>query len=213
MDYLKTIGINAKKAFEDLKGVKHKKIKKVLENYNQSLLKNTTKIIRENLKDVKNVKRKHLVDRLILNKKIRFRTSMIDNFDKVGIINNISLHGKYNISSTISIDDIRVKDQLISVKGGDIVWSIGEITDTDVTLRHFKRGTNEILAKKSIQKNTLKNYRLLYEDVPVYNILNNDSDLEKINMIWKRVNNYKSLSNLGKEILEYISKGFLKEKI
>ena len=69
MDYLKTIGINAKKAFEDLRGVKHKKIKKVLENYNQSLLKNTNKIIRENLKDVKNVKRKHLVDRLILNKK------------------------------------------------------------------------------------------------------------------------------------------------
>ena len=56
-------------AFEDLKGVKHKKIKKVLENYNQSLLKNTNKIIKENLKDVKNVKRKHLVDRLILNKK------------------------------------------------------------------------------------------------------------------------------------------------
>ena len=69
MDYLKTIGINAKKAFEDLRGVKHKKIKKVLENYNQSLLKNTNKIIRENLKDVKSVKRKHLVDRLILNKK------------------------------------------------------------------------------------------------------------------------------------------------
>ncbi len=69
MDYLKKIGINAKKAFEDLRGVKHKKIKKVLENYNQSLLKNTNKIIRENLKDVKNVKRKHLVDRLVLNKK------------------------------------------------------------------------------------------------------------------------------------------------
>ena len=69
MKYLKSIGTNAKKAFEDLKGVKHKKIKKVLEGYNQSLLKNTNKIIRENLKDVKNVKRKHLVDRLILNKK------------------------------------------------------------------------------------------------------------------------------------------------
>ena len=38
MNYLKSIGKNAKKAFEDLK-------------------------------DVKNVKRKHLVDRLILNKK------------------------------------------------------------------------------------------------------------------------------------------------
>ena len=69
MNYLEQIGKNAKKAFEDLKDVKHKKIKKVLDNYNQSLKKNTNKIIKENLKDVKNVKRKNLVDRLILNKK------------------------------------------------------------------------------------------------------------------------------------------------
>ncbi len=69
MTYLETIGKNARKAFEDLKDVKHTKIKKVLENYNQSLLKNTNIIIKENLKDVKNVKRKHLVDRLIINKK------------------------------------------------------------------------------------------------------------------------------------------------
>ena len=58
MSYLETIGKNAKKAFEDLKGIKHKKIKKVLDNYNQSLLNNTNTIIKENLKDVKNVKRK-----------------------------------------------------------------------------------------------------------------------------------------------------------
>ena len=44
MNYLESIGKNAKKAFEDLKEVKHKKIKKVLENYNQSLLKNTNQI-------------------------------------------------------------------------------------------------------------------------------------------------------------------------
>ena len=69
MSYLESIGKSAKKAFEDLKGVKHKKIKKVLENYNQSLLKNTNKLIKENSKDVKNVKRKYLIDRLILNKK------------------------------------------------------------------------------------------------------------------------------------------------
>ena len=55
MNYLETVGKNAKKAFEDLKDVKHKKIKKVLDNYNQSLLKNSNKIIRENLKDVKKV--------------------------------------------------------------------------------------------------------------------------------------------------------------
>ena len=46
MNYLETIGKNAKKAFEHLKNVKHKKIKKVLENYNQSLLKNTNRIIK-----------------------------------------------------------------------------------------------------------------------------------------------------------------------
>ena len=50
MNYLEQIGKNAKKAFEDLKVVKHKKIKKVLENYNQSLKKNISKIIKENLK-------------------------------------------------------------------------------------------------------------------------------------------------------------------
>ena len=69
MNYLEKIGKDAKKAFEDLKTIKHKKIKKVLENYNKSLLDNKRKIIKENHKDVKNVKRKHLVDRLILNEK------------------------------------------------------------------------------------------------------------------------------------------------
>ena len=69
MRYLDNIGKNAKKAFEDLKAVKHNKIKKVLENYNKSLLDNKRKIIKENHRDVKNIKRKHLVDRLMLNEK------------------------------------------------------------------------------------------------------------------------------------------------
>ena len=69
MSYLENIGKNAKKAFKDLKGVKHSKIKKVLENYNKSLLNNKHKIIKENYKDVKNAKRKHFIDRLILNEK------------------------------------------------------------------------------------------------------------------------------------------------
>ena len=103
MNYLESIGKNAKKAFEDLKGVSHKKIKKVLENYNQSLLNNKNKIIRENLKDVKDVKRKHLVDRLILNEKridgIRHSINEIAKFkDPVGRVletwqrpNNLSI--------------------------------------------------------------------------------------------------------------------------
>ena len=91
MSYLENIGKNAKKAFEDLKNVKHAKIKKVLENYNKSLKKNKKRIIKENLKDVRNVKRKHLVDRLILNDKriegIRHSINEIKKFkDPIGKI-------------------------------------------------------------------------------------------------------------------------------
>ena len=84
MSYLENIGKNSKKAFEDLKAVKHDKIKKILENYNKSLLLNKQKIIRENKKDIKNVKRKNLVDRLILNESridgIRHSINEITNF-------------------------------------------------------------------------------------------------------------------------------------
>ena len=84
MNYLQKIGKNAKKAFEDLKAIKHIKIKKVLEDYNKSLLVNKKKVIKENHKDVKNVKRKHLVDRLILNEKrieeIRYSINQIAKF-------------------------------------------------------------------------------------------------------------------------------------
>jgi glutamate-5-semialdehyde dehydrogenase len=67
MKYLKRIGINSKKAFEHLSNVNHKLIASVLEDYNKNIQKNKTRLIRENIKDIKNVKRKHLVDRLILN--------------------------------------------------------------------------------------------------------------------------------------------------
>ena len=84
MNYLKKIGKNAKIAFEDLKNINHSKIKKILENYNKSLLINKKKILLENQKDVKNVRRKNLVDRLILNDKriegIRYSINEISKF-------------------------------------------------------------------------------------------------------------------------------------
>ena len=69
MQYLNKIGVNAKRAFENLNKTNHKKIKKVLESYNRSILVNKRGIIKENLKDVKSSKRKGLIDRLILNEK------------------------------------------------------------------------------------------------------------------------------------------------
>ena len=87
MSYLENIGKKSKKAFEDLKTIKHEKIKKVLESYNKSLLINKQKIIRENKSDIKNVKRNNLVDRLILNDKridgIRHSINEIANFKRL----------------------------------------------------------------------------------------------------------------------------------
>ena len=74
MQYLNKIGVNAKRAFENLNKTNHKKIKKVLESYNRSILINKKKIIKENLKDVRSSKRKGLIDRLILE--INKRTSV-----------------------------------------------------------------------------------------------------------------------------------------
>ncbi|KPU82062.1 gamma-glutamyl phosphate reductase [SAR11 cluster bacterium PRT-SC02] len=69
MKYLKKIGKNSRIAFEKLKKVDHKIIKRVLQNYNKKILENKKMIIKENSKDVKNIKRKNLIDRLLLNEK------------------------------------------------------------------------------------------------------------------------------------------------
>jgi len=69
MKKLKLIGLNAKKAFSRLKNLESKKIDKVLLKYNQLLSENKKQILQENLKDIRAVKRKHLIDRLILDEK------------------------------------------------------------------------------------------------------------------------------------------------
>ena len=67
MQYLNNIGIKAKKAFENLKKVDHNRIQKTLGDYASLLKLNESKIIKENLKDIKKAKRKNLIDRLILD--------------------------------------------------------------------------------------------------------------------------------------------------
>jgi len=73
------IGKKSKQAFENLKKTSHKKINKTLEDYIKFISKNKKRIIQENKKDVKKLKRKNMLDRLILNEK------KID-----GIINSIN---------------------------------------------------------------------------------------------------------------------------
>ena len=83
MKYLENIGIKAKKAFENLKKVKHHRIQKTLREYGRLLKKNKSRIIKENLKDLKKVKRKNLIDRLILDKnKINSIKTTVENIKK-----------------------------------------------------------------------------------------------------------------------------------
>ena len=63
------IGQKSKKALENLKRIKHKKINKALNDFINLILHNKKEIISENAKDVKNLKRKKVLDRLILNEK------------------------------------------------------------------------------------------------------------------------------------------------
>ncbi len=73
------MGQKSKLAFENLKKINHKKINKTLEDYIKLISLNKKRIIKENEKDVKNLKRHNVLDRLILNEK------KID-----GIINSIN---------------------------------------------------------------------------------------------------------------------------
>ena len=167
MRYLENIGKNAKKAFEDLKNIKHSKIKKVLENYNKSLLKNKKNIIKENQKDVKSVKRKHLVDRLILNDKriedIRHSVNQIAKFkDPVGQI----------------IEQWRRPNKLIIRKVSTPIGVIGVIYESrpnvtaDVASLCIKSGNCSILRGGSEAFNSNKILANLFRDVLQKNNIN-----------------------------------------
>ena len=167
MNYLENIGINAKKAFEDLKKVKHQRIKKVLEDYNKALLKNRKNIIRENLKDVKSVKRKHLVDRLILNEKriegIRFSINQIAKFkDPIGkVIEQWQRPNKLNIKK-ISTP--------IGVIG--VIYESRPNVTADVAALCLKSGNCSILRGGSEAFNTNKLLANLFRNVLKKNSIN-----------------------------------------
>ena len=69
MKKIKQIGIRSRRALIAISEMNSKKINKVLSDYNYLLLKNKKIIIRENQKDLKSLKRKHFIDRLMLNEK------------------------------------------------------------------------------------------------------------------------------------------------
>jgi glutamate-5-semialdehyde dehydrogenase len=192
MNYLENIGKNAKKAFKDLKKVKHNKIKKVLENYNKSLLDNKKKIIQENRKDVKNAKRKHLVDRLILNEKriesIRHSINEIAKFkNPVGrILENWKRPNKLNIKKVSTP---------IGVIG--VIYESRPNVTADVAALCLKSGNCSILRGGSEAINSNKILANLFREVLQKNKMNKNcvqfienTDRKIVDNLLSKMSNY-----------------------
>ena len=69
MKKINLIGANAKKALLVFNKISSAQINKVLSNFSQLIQKNKKQINKKNSIDVKNMIRKHIVDRLVLNEK------------------------------------------------------------------------------------------------------------------------------------------------
>jgi len=192
MSYLENIGKNAKKAFENLKTVKHNKIKKVLENYNKSLLNNKKKIIKENHKDLKNIKRKHLVDRLILNEKriegMRHSINEIARFkNPIGqILETWKRPNKLNIKKVSTP---------IGVIG--VIYESRPNVTADVAALCLKSGNCSILRGGSEAMNSNKILANLFRDVLQKNKINKNcvqfienKDRKIVDNLLSKMNNY-----------------------
>ena len=192
MNYLQTIGKNARKAFEDIKTVKHKKIIKVLDNYNKSLNFNKKKIIKENLRDIKNVKRKHLVDRLILNEKrldgIRHSINEIAKFkDPLG-----NVLQKWKRPNKLTIKKISTPIGIVGV----IYESRPNVT-ADVAALCLKSGNCSILRGGSEAFNSNKLLANLFRDSLAKNNINKNcvqfiekKDRKVVDFLLSKMNKY-----------------------
>jgi glutamate-5-semialdehyde dehydrogenase len=192
MKYLEKIGLNAKKAFKELKSIKHNKIKLVLNNYNTEIIKNKKKIIKENLKDIKNVKRKHLVDRLILNEKridgIRHSINEIAKFkDPLG-----NVLQKWQRPNKLTIKKISTPIGIIGV----IYESRPNVT-ADVAALCLKSGNCSILRGGSEAFNSNKLLANLFRDSLAKNNINKNcvqfiekKDRKVVDFLLSKMNKY-----------------------
>ena len=192
MNYLENIGKNSKKAFENLKSVKHDKIKKVLESYNKSLLINKQKIIRENQKDLKNAIRKNLIDRLVLNEKriegIRHSINEIYNFkNPIGqILETWKRPNKLNIKKVSTP---------IGVIG--VIYESRPNVTADVAALCLKSGNCSILRGGSEAINSNKILAHLFREALQKNKINkncvqfiNSRDRKIVDNLLSKMNNY-----------------------
>ena len=193
MQYLKKIGKNARKAFEDLKTVNHNKIKKVLDNYNKALQINKKRIIKENQKDVRNIKRKHFVDRLVLNEKriegMRHSINEISKFkNPVGRV----------LDQWERPNKLKIKKVSTSIGVIGVIYESRPNVTADVAALSLKSGNCSILRGGSEALNSNKLLANLFRETLQKNNINKDC----IQFIDKK--DRKVVDNLLSKMSEYI---------
>jgi len=200
MKKLKQIGINAKKALSVLNNLDGKIIDKVLLNYNKLLLKNKKQILQENAKDVKNAKRKHLVDRLVLdNKRIEDIRKSIDEILKFSSPLNKVLE-EWKRPNGLKIKKVTTPMGVIG-----IIYESRPNVTADVSALCLKSGNCGILRGGSEAYNSNKILANLFKE----SLKNNNIDQNCIQFIEDKNRNVVNylLSNMSKYIDVIVPRG------
>lgn len=210
MQYLKKIGLNAKKAFKKLNTINHSQIKLTLKNYSASILTNRENLIKENLKDVKSVKREHLVDRLILNNKridgIRHSINEITKFrNPVGRI----------LEKWERPNKLRIKKVTTPIGVIGVIYESRPNVTADVAALCLKSGNCSILRGGSEAYNSNKLLANLFRDSLSKNGIDKNcvqfiekKDRKIVDLILSKMNNYIDVivPRGGKGLVEKVQK-------
>ena len=210
MQYLKKIGLNAKKAFKKLNTINHSQIKLTLKNYSASILRNRENLIKENLKDVKSVKREHLVDRLILNDKridgIRHSINEITKFrNPVGRI----------LEKWERPNKLRIKKVTTPIGVIGVIYESRPNVTADVAALCLKSGNCSILRGGSEAYNSNKLLANLFRDSLSKNGIDKNcvqfiekKDRKIVDLILSKMNNYIDVivPRGGKGLVEKVQK-------
>ena len=210
MKYLNNIGYNSRKAFEKLKKVSHRRINSVLDNYCKIILKNKRLIIRENIKDIKNAKRKHLIDRLILNEKkigeIRESVNLISKFkNPVGKI----------LESWKRPNKLKIKKVTTPIGVIGLIYESRPNVTADVASLCLKSSNCVILRGGSEAFNTNKILAKLFRDTLTKNNIDKNcvqfienKNKKIVNYLLSKMNNYIDviIPRGGKNLVEKVQK-------
>ncbi len=210
MKYLNNIGYNSRKAFEKLKKVNHRRINSVLDNYCKIILKNKRLIIRENIKDIKNAKRKHLIDRLVLNEKkigeIRESVNLISKFkNPVGKI----------LESWKRQNKLKIKKVTTPIGVIGLIYESRPNVTADVASLCLKSSNCVILRGGSEAFNTNKILAKLFRDTLTKNNIDKNcvqfienKNKKIVNYLLSKMNNYIDviIPRGGKNLVEKVQK-------